>query len=91
MSDVRIRTTAVIREVLSERTCRAALRNGKMILGYREPLDSEPVFSVGGRCSVLLSLCDFSEGRMVPDDLSRVRVAHPVIEGDAADEDRCRP
>lgn len=84
MSDVRIRTTATVREVLSERTCRAALRNGKIIFAYMEKGDRMPPLIEGGRCSVLLSLCDFSEGRLVPDDLKRVRVDNPVIEGDPA-------
>ena len=84
MRDLRIRTKVVIREVLSERVFRAALRNGKIILAYREVFDRLPALSMGDRCSVLLSLCDFSEGRIVPDDLGRVRVNHPVIEGDPA-------
>lgn len=83
MSDVRIRTTAVVREVLTERTCRATLRNGKVIFAYMEKLDRLPPPVAGERVSVLLSLCDFSEGRIVPADLSRVRVEHPIIEGDA--------
>jgi hypothetical protein len=84
MSDIRIRTVARIREVLSERAARAVLRNGKMILAYVEPGDNVPPLTVGEPCSVLLSLCDFSEGRIVPDDLSRVRVKHAIVEGDAA-------
>ena len=82
MSDLRIRTTVEIREVLSERTYRAVLRNGKLILAYCEPLDRLPPLTVGDRCRVLMSLCDFSEGRVVPDDLSRVRVENEVVEGD---------
>lgn len=82
MSDVRVRTTVVIHEVLSERTYRAQLRNGKLILAYAQTLDRIPLLAVGDRCSVLLSLCDFSEGRIVPSDLGRVRVEHPIIEGD---------
>jgi hypothetical protein len=87
MSDVRVRTSALILEVLSERTCRASLRNGKRILAYVERLDPHPPLKVGDHCSVLLSLCDFSEGRIVPQDLSRVRVEHPIIEGDAVLDD----
>ena len=84
MSDLRIRTTVEIKEVLSERTYRATLRNGKVILAYSERLDQLPTLTVGERCSVLLSLCDFSEGRVVPEDLSRIRVENEVVEGDAA-------
>lgn len=82
MSDLRIRTTVEVREVLTERTYRAALRNGKVILAYMENLDRLPPLAVGDRCSVLLSLCDFNEGRIVPEDMSRVRVEHPIVEGD---------
>jgi hypothetical protein len=82
MSDIRIRTTVRIREVLSERTARAVLRNGKVILAYAEPGDSVAPLLAGEDRSVLLSLCDFSEGRIVPDDLSRVSVKHAILEGD---------
>lgn len=84
MSDLRIRTTVEIRQVLNERTYRAALRNGKIILAYMENLDQIPPLAVGEKCSVLLSLCDFNEGRIVPADMSRVRVEHPIVEGDPA-------
>jgi hypothetical protein len=82
MSDVRIRTSVVIREALTARTYRAALRNGKIIFAYMEKGDHLPPLSAGDRCSVLLSLCDFTEGRIVPEDLTRVRAEHPIIEGD---------
>jgi hypothetical protein len=82
MSDVRIRTTVTIREVIGERICRATLRNGKMILGYIKVPDRLPPLVVGDRRSVILSLCDFSEGRIVPDDLSSVHLGHPIVEGD---------
>jgi translation initiation factor IF-1 len=84
MSDVRIRTTVTVREVLGDRTCRAALRNGKIILAYVKPPDRLPPLAVGDRRSVLLSLCDFSEGRIVGEDLSVLRPKHPIIEGDPA-------
>jgi translation initiation factor IF-1 len=85
MSDVRVRTSVVIKEVISERTYRAALRNGKVIFAFMEKSDRLPAMIVGDRCSVLLSLCDFSEGRIVPEDLGRVRVENPIIEGDAVE------
>jgi hypothetical protein len=85
MSDIRIRTTVRIHEVLSHRAARATLRNGKIILAYVEPGDDRPPLQLGERCSVLLSLCDFNEGRIVPHDLSRVSVKHAIIEGDAGE------
>lgn len=80
MSDVRIRTSAVIQQVLGERTCRATLRNGKSILAYVQPLDLREELREGDTCHVLLSLCNFNEGRIVPKDITTVRVSHPVID-----------
>ena len=80
MSDVRIRTTAVIQQVLGERTCCAVLRNGKKVLAYVQPLDRRQDLREGDTCHVLLSLCNFNEGRIVPEDLPPVRVSHPIID-----------
>ncbi len=79
MSDVRIQASVIIREVLDGRTYKASLPNGKIILAYAQPLDRIPVMVVGDVGSVLLSLCDFDEGRLVPEDLKGVRVDNPVI------------
>jgi len=79
---LRIRTTVVIREVLTPRTCRAELRNGKVIFAYGEPGDSVPPLVAGARCSVLLSLCDFSEGRIVPEHADPSATGHRIVEGD---------
>jgi hypothetical protein len=65
MSDVRIEGRAVVREVLGERTCRAALPNGKVIFAYARKFDPTPDLRVGAELTVLLSLCDFDEGRIV--------------------------
>ena len=65
MSDVRIEGRAVVREVTSERTCHAALPNGKIIFAYARKFDPIPELKPGMELSVLLSLCDFSEGRIV--------------------------
>lgn len=81
MSDVRILTTVTIREVLSERTYRATLANGKVVLAFAQPLDNLPALHPGDRSKALLSLCDFHEARLVPDDLRRVRMEHPVVDG----------
>ena len=80
MSDVRIKTRVVIQEVLSERTYRAVLRNGKTILAYAQTLDNIPPLNVGDEYTVLMSLCDFDDGRLVPADLRTIRVEHPVVE-----------
>lgn len=79
MSDIRIQASVIIREVLDGRTYRAALPNGKLILAYAQPLDRMPAMKTGEIGSVLLSLCDFNEGRLVPADLKDIRVGNPVI------------
>lgn len=79
MSDIRIQASIVIREVLDGRTYKAELPNGKLILAYAQPLDRMPLMKAGDVGSVLLSLCDFNEGRLVPDDLKGIRVENPVV------------
>ncbi len=61
--DVRIVAPVVIQEVLSERTCRAALPNGKLIFGFIE----RPGLTLtqGAAAKAILSLCDFSRGEIV--------------------------
>ena len=61
--DVRIVAPVVIHEVLCERTCRAALPNGKLIFGFIE----RPGLTLtqGAAAKAILSLCDFSRGEIV--------------------------
>lgn len=80
MSDVRIKTRVIIRQVLDERTYRAELKNGKIILAFAQSLDGIPPLHVGDEYHVLMSLCDFEDGRLVPADHSQIRVEHPVVE-----------
>lgn len=80
MSDIRIKTRVTIREALDHRTYHAELKNGKIILAYAQSLDGIPPLSVGDEYHVLMSLCDFDDGRLVPADLSGLRLDHPVIE-----------
>ena len=68
-SDVRIAARVVIREILNERTTRATLPNGKVIIAYARKLDPVPELRVGDEWTVLLSLCDFSRGRLAQDPL----------------------
>ncbi len=81
IGDVRILTTVRIQEVLSERTYRAALANGKRVLAFAQPLDKVPALAVGDRCRALLSLCDFEEARLIPDHLEGVMINHTVVDG----------
>lgn len=65
MSDVRIEARIVVREILNERTARVTLPNGKVIIAYARKRDPLPELRVGDERTVLLSLCDFSCGRLV--------------------------
>ncbi len=66
MSDIRIESKVVIREVLSERACRASLPNGKIITAYIKKRDVNTPFTPGDERIVHLSLCNFSEGLLHP-------------------------
>ncbi|HSJ01742.1 MAG: hypothetical protein ACAI34_06560 [Verrucomicrobium sp.] len=79
MSDVRLLAPVTIREVLTHRTYRATLPNGKEILAYAQGLDGIPPLQTGDAYHVLLSLCDFDEGRLIPENLQGVQVSHPVV------------
>jgi hypothetical protein len=79
--DVRILTTVTIQEVLDGRSYRATLANGKRVLAFAMPLDRVPPLEVGDRSKAILSLCDFNEARLIPDDLTGVRIEHPIIDG----------
>jgi hypothetical protein len=81
MSDIRIQAPVIIREVLSERTYHAELPNGKRVLAFTQPLDGTPDLQPGDAYTVLLSPCNFDEGRLVPADLSGVQIEHPVFPG----------
>lgn len=81
MSDLRIQAPVVIREVLSERTYMAELPNGKKLLAFAQPLDGTPILEAGDAYTVLLSPCNFDEGRLVPEDLSGLVIDHPVEPG----------
>ena len=61
--DVRIVAPVVIREVIDDRTCRAALPNGKIIFGFKER--PEVALTEGASAKAILSLCDFSRGEIV--------------------------
>ena len=64
MSDVRIEARVIIREIHDERTARVTLPNGKVIIAYARKRDPLPGLRVGDERTVLLSLCDFSRGRL---------------------------
>ena len=80
MSDVRIKTKVIIEEVISHNTYHATLPNGKRILAYTKPLDHIPLLEKGQEYGLLMSLCNFDEGRLVPQDLAGIRLENPVVE-----------
>jgi hypothetical protein len=81
MSDVRIKAPVIIREAINKNVYRASLPNGKIILAFARPSDKIASLNAGDRYHVLLSLCDFNEGRLVPEDLKGVSVIHAVVDG----------
>lgn len=66
--DIRIHSTAVIQSVIQERTWKAALPNGKVILAFRKPKQAigAPELQPGDVVKVSLSLLDFSKGEVLP-------------------------
>jgi hypothetical protein len=67
--DLRIAAPVVIRELLSNRTYRASLPNGKMILLFESTPEGSAQRSVGDELTAGLSLCDFSVG-VIADEAS---------------------
>ena len=61
--DIRIVAPAVVREVVTHNTCRAALPNGKLVFGFTER--PEVHLSEGDHVKLILSLCDFSRGEIM--------------------------
>ena len=66
MSEIPIRTVAVIQRPLSELTYRVALPNGKEIVGHlaRDLRSAPPSFSRGDRVDVEMTPYDFSKARI---------------------------
>lgn len=60
----RVLTTAVITEVVTDRTWRARLVNGKDILAYIRPRSSPRTFAIGDTIEVSMSVQDFSRGEV---------------------------
>ena len=81
MSDIRIQAPVIIREVITERTYTAELPNGKKVFAFAQPLDGIPALQPGDAFTVLMSPCNFDEGRLVPADCSHLVIEHPVVPG----------
>jgi hypothetical protein len=65
MSDIRIPAPVIIQEALDERSWRATLPNGKVIIVYERKSHPMPPIKPGDRCTAHLSLCDFDHGKLV--------------------------
>ena len=65
MSDIRIPAFVTIRDAVDQRSWRAELPNGKVILVYQRKSANFPPIKTGDRCTVHLSLCDFDHGKIV--------------------------
>jgi len=63
--DERIRGPVTIAEVLSERTYRGSLPNGKQVLAFYPKSRVGQPLGVGDKVIIELSLFDFSEGEIV--------------------------
>lgn len=61
----KILTVAVVREVLTSRTCHAALPNGKIIFGFTPKEDADLPLTEGTQVRVQLNVADFSRGEML--------------------------
>lgn len=60
----RVLTTAVITEIVTDRTWRARLVNGKDILAYIRPRGSPRAFVIGETIHVSMNVQDFSRGEV---------------------------
>ena len=61
----KLHTSATIREVISPRTCHAALPNGKVIFAFT-PKDAATLsLREGGKVRVRMNVADFSRGEML--------------------------
>jgi hypothetical protein len=66
VGDIRIPAPVTLTEILSERTYRGTLPNGKVILVYeKRNRVKQQQRHVGEHVTVGLSLCDFSSGAIV--------------------------
>lgn len=61
----KILTTATIREVLTPRTCHAALVNEKIIFGFTSKELPDLPLAPGAQVRVQMNVADFSRGEML--------------------------
>jgi hypothetical protein len=61
----KIETVATIHEVLSDRTCHAALPNGKLFFGFTPKEVDTFLLQPGGKVRAQLNVADFSRGEML--------------------------
>jgi translation initiation factor IF-1 len=61
----KIHTSATIREVITPRTCHAALPNGKIIFAFTSKKTETLPLHGGGKVIVQMDVADFSRGEML--------------------------
>ncbi len=61
----KIETVATVRQVLSPRTCHAALANGKIIFGFTSNDVADLTLAEGTQVRVQMNVADFSRGEML--------------------------
>lgn len=61
----KVETIVTIREVITPRTCHAALPNGKIIFGFTEKSLPDLPLEAGGRVRVQMDVADFSRGEIL--------------------------
>jgi hypothetical protein len=60
-----VETVVEVREVLSERNCRVALPNGRLVFGYIAVGDSGLVLAPGLRAVARLNVADFERAMLI--------------------------
>lgn len=61
----KIETIVTVREVLTPRTCHAALANGKIIFGFTAKEVADLPLAEGTRVQVQMNVADFSRGEIL--------------------------
>lgn len=61
----KIETVATVHQVISPRTCHAALPNGKIIFGFTSDDVADLPLASGAQVRVQMNVADFSRGEML--------------------------
>lgn len=61
----KIEADAVVSEVLSQRTCRAKLPNGKLVFGFLSKATENSTLQPGACVRLRMDVADFSRGEII--------------------------